>query len=204
MDRIKLLRVTAALLLFAILPSGLAAEELSDSASNSTIVDFDLSGSTTEAVAGFAPPTKVAPSYQEPVASLTILRMPNSIDQESRSFSFGNITLFARETSAYRQQGVRLGTSLAHGRATTGFSLTYHGEKSLGEPEMFVDFLVTDAVHFGLSGRLTEHSTSQGEQVGRFGLNAAYDFGGAAVIQGEISDTFYSAPEFGIAFGLKF
>lgn len=204
MDRIRPLRTFTALLFFTALPSVLVAQDTSDDTVFEGIAAIELGRSTTETVAGFVPLSTPKTTYHKTASNFMDRNVPNPVKYESTSFSLGDVTLFAGETSLNGEYAVRFGTSLAHGRATTGISLTYSGEKTIGEPEVFVDYVVTNSLQVGLSGGLTEITSSDGEQVGRFGLTAAFDVGNNALVQGEISDTLYTSPEIGLALGLKF
>ena len=204
MDRIRPLRTFAALLFFSAFPSSLVAQDASDNTVFEGVTVIELGRSATETIAGIAPLSKPETSYRKTTSNFMDRTVPNPVKYESTSFSLGDVTLFAGETSLNGEYAVRFGTSLAHGRATTGISLTYSGEKTIGEPEVFVDYVVTNSLQVGLSGGLTEITSSDGEQVGRFGLTAAFDAGNNARLQGEISDTLYTSPEIGLALGLKF
>ena len=204
MDRIRPLRTFIAILFLTALPSALVAQVMSDDTGIEGISTIDIGRSTSETVTGLAPLSMPYATDRRTTFSFMERRAPSPVKTESTSFSLGDLTLFAGETSLRGEDAVRIGTSLAHGRTTTGFSLTYSGEETIGEPELFVDYLVTHSLQLGLSGGLTELTASDGEKVGRFGLTAAFDVGNNTLIQGEISDTLHTRPEIGIALGLKF
>ena len=204
MDRIRPLRTFTALLFFSAMPSVLVAQDASDNTVFEGVVATELVRSATESIAGLTPLSRPETTYRKTTSNFMGRNVPNPVKYENTSFSLGDVTLFAGEAALNGEGAVRFGTSLERGRATTGFSLTYSGEETIGEPEVFVDYVVTNSLQVGLSGGLTELTASDGEQVGRFGLTAAFDVGNNTLLQGEISDTLHTSPEIGLALGLRF
>ena len=199
------MRTITAFLAIAFLPSVLTAQNASsETRSVPNPVEFELGVGTSDSAAAIAPVQKFLPDRRARTSRVTNRFSPHFFVHHGDFVRLGGITLFANETTKDGQEVLRLGTSLTRGRATTGLNLTYNDDNTVEDPEVFVDFSVASDLQVGLTGGLTELTPSEGEFVGRFGLNALVELGDSAIVQGEISDTLYSKPELGIAFGFKF
>lgn len=200
------MRNTFSLLALSLLPvAAHAAEPEHDVLASAGIVRFELGGAA--GLDSRDPTDDVSGQQALPRASFQFpQRVPaNLVPDSPEQTAVGDILIYrASETSPGREV-IRLGTAVAHGRATTGVYLIYAGDGDSSRSELFLDYALTDTFRISISGIMSdEDGAGTDEPVARMGVSAAYALDQGAYVQGGIADARDTSAVFGLAVGFRF